>query len=346
MKVWTIEEIKNWQESQPYRVGANFVPSSAINQLEMWQKESFDPETIDRELGFAEDVGMNAMRVYLHDLLWEQDSSGFCERIDRYLEIADRRGISTMFVIFDDCWNQSFALGTQPEPKPFTHNSGWVQSPGVRIVNDSSKWERLERYVKGLLYRYRNDERIFAWDLYNEPGNGTSGDDSLKDEKQIDRSLPLLKSAFEWARSVGGVTQPLTSAIWNFDESFARINEFLATHSDFISFHCYASPHVMVEKIEKLRVHDRPLFCSEYMARGQGSSFAYTLPMLKRFGIGAFNWGLVSGRTQTIYPWGWTEEKGEPCLLFHDVFSRDGGFLYPLEEAVIREVTGVQKYVV
>ncbi len=341
MKRWTVEQIGQWHEAQPFRVGANFIPSTAINQLEMWQEESFDPETIDRELGYAEALGMNAMRVYLHDLLWEQDSAGFCARIDQYLEIADKRGIGTMLVIFDDCWNQKFSLGTQPDPQPFTHNSGWVQSPGVAVVNDSSQWERLERYVKELISRYKDDSRVFAWDLYNEPGNGMAGDDTTKKEMQIDRSLPLLQSTFEWARSVEGVTQPLTSAIWNFDESFGRINEFAASQSDLISFHCYLPPQQLAERIASLTVHGRPLFCSEYMARGQGSTFAYSLPILKRYNIGAINWGLVSGKTQTIYPWKWTKEKGEPDILFHDVFHPDGTLLYPIEEAAIKEVTRI-----
>ena len=147
--------------------GANFTPSTAINQLEMWQEESFDPETIRRELGYAAGIGMNLMRVYLHDLLWEQDSAGFLKRMETYLEIADSWKIKTMFVFFDDCWKSDFQLGKQPEPVPGSHNSGWIQSPGNRAADDLSQRPRLERYVKGVLTHFAHDPRIILWDLYN-----------------------------------------------------------------------------------------------------------------------------------------------------------------------------------
>src|ERR1035437_4224077 len=116
---WSEEAAWNWYKALPLQVGANFIPSTAINQLEMWQAETFDPATIDRELGWAAAVGMNVMRVYLHDLVWEQDAAGFCSRIDAYLAIADKHNIRTMLVLFDDCWNVEFALGKQPDPKPY-----------------------------------------------------------------------------------------------------------------------------------------------------------------------------------------------------------------------------------
>ena len=65
---WTMEQAQAWYESHPWLAGANFVPSTAINQLEMWQAETFDPATIDRELGYAQSIGMNTMRVFLHDI--------------------------------------------------------------------------------------------------------------------------------------------------------------------------------------------------------------------------------------------------------------------------------------
>lgn len=335
---WTIDQANDWYEDLPFLFGANFNPSTAINQLEMWQEDSFDPETIQRELSWAQGIGMNVMRVYLHDLLWEQDSEGFCQRLDRYLDIADSLGIKTLFVLFDDCWNQKFALGKQPKPKPYTHNSGWIQSPGVSVVNDSSQWRRLETYTVELLTRFKTDERILGWDLYNEPGNGKAGDDAVTDEMQIDGSLPLLTEVFNWARSVEGLIQPITVGVWNFDEKFDNLNAFSLSHSDVNSFHCYLPPHQLVERIKRLGDHKRPLLCTEYMARGNGSTFAYNLPVLKKHNIAAINWGLVAGKSQTIYPWKWTEEKGEPDVYFHDLFWPDGSFLYPFEEQAILQV--------
>lgn len=342
MQPWTIEQANQWYRRQPYSVGANFNPSTAINQLEMWQAESFDPATIRRELGFAAGIGMNIMRVYLHDLVWEQDSAGFCQRIDQYLQIAAGHRIQTLFVVFDDCWNPNFALGPQPKPKPFTHNSGWVQSPGKDIVNDPSRWPRLEAYVQGLLTRFKADPRIAGWDLYNEPGNGASGDASSDASKQKEGSLPLLRATFQWARGVAGLTQPLTCGVWNFAPDYQALNEFSLENSDITTFHSYSPPQQLSERIRDLasRGRGRPMICTEYMARAAGSNFEHCLPVMKKHNVGAINWGLVAGKTQTIYPWGWNPDKGEPDILFHDVLRPDGSLLYPDEERIIRRVTG------
>ncbi len=341
--MWSKQEIHAWYENQPYPFGCNFIPSNTINQLEMWQASSFDPDTIQRELSWASKLGMNVMRVYLHDLLWQEDSEAFCSRINTYLQISYKLGIRTMFVLFDDCWNQEFALGQQPEPAPFTHNSGWVQSPGVAVVNDPNQWDRLEAYVAGLLNYFKADERIFAWDLYNEPGNGSAGDDSSEKTMQIEASLPLLKAVFSWARSVNGLIQPVTTGAWNFDETFTNMNAFVLNHSDFNSFHCYLPPQQLVGRIRQVEQYSRPVICTEYMARGNGSSFPYCLPVLKKHKVGAIHWGLVAGKTQTIYPWNWSKSKGEPDVYFHDVFWPNGSFIYPEEEGSInRTIQGLR----
>src|SRR6476619_928366 len=87
---WSEQQARDWYAKQPWLLGSNYNPASAINQLEMWQADSFDPKRIDLELGWAEGLGMNTMRVFLHDLLWEQDSTGFQKRIDTFLEICSK----------------------------------------------------------------------------------------------------------------------------------------------------------------------------------------------------------------------------------------------------------------
>lgn len=332
---------RNFNWDAQWRFGANFIPSTAINQLEMWQAETFDPETIRRELGWAAKIGMRIMRVYLHDLLWEQDAGGFCERMEEYLNIADSCGIRTMFVFFDDCWSPDFALGKQPEPKPYTHNSGWVQSPGWRAADDSSQWGRLERYVKGVLARFGDDGRVVLWDLYNEPGNGKYGDHVTKSGLRVNASLPLLKAVFQWAREANP-SQPVTAAPWNFCEDFYDLNQFMFENSEVVTFHAYTKPGELRERINFIRyiAQGKPLLCSEYMARPAGSTFSGCLPVFKESGVSAINWGLVAGKTNTVYPWGWDESKGEPDPYFHDVFRQDGTLLYPEEAEVFNEVCG------
>ena len=332
---WSVERAQAWGNRQPWFFGANFIPSTAINQLEMWQKDTFDPEMIERELGYAQGIGMNIMRVYLHDLLWEHDRDGFIDRLERYLTIADEKGIKTMFVIFDDCYNGEFSIGPQPDPAPYTHNSGWLQSPGPPVVEDPAQWPRLERYVKELLQYFKLDERVAVWDLYNEPGNGEEGD-ANDGSRSGDRSVPLLEATFEWARAVEGLTQPLTVGLWSEQEN---VNRCLLENSDIISFHSYASPERGLQsRLEGCVEHGRPVICTEYMARSNGSTFEACTPFMKERGVGAINWGLVSGKTQTIYPWGWSEDKGEPEIFFHDVFHPHGSFLYPEEQEHIRRV--------
>ena len=319
--------------------GANFYPSTAINQLEMWQEESFDLETIDRELGFAEGIGMTIMRVYLHDLLWEQDKIGFLKRMEQYLAVSEKHGIKTMFTIFDDCWSPVFALGKQPDPKPFTHNSGWVQSPGNAAADDLSQRPRLEEYVKGVLTHFADDKRIALWDLYNEPGNGSSGDHVTTSSLRENLSLPLLKDVFKWARDVKP-SQPVTAAPWRFDEGFKDLNRFMFDNSDLVTFHAYTDgENTRQRTLDVLKEADgRQVLCSEYMARTAGSTFKACLPVFRELNVSAINWGLVSGKSQTIYPWGWTPEKGMPEKFFHDVFNADGTLLYPEEKEVFDQV--------
>jgi endo-1,4-beta-mannosidase len=168
---WTAEKANAWYDRQPWLVGCNFAPSTAINQLEMWQADTFDPKTIDRELGWAESLGFTSIRVFLHDLLWQQDSQGLLSRMDQFLAIADRHHIGVMFVIFDGVWDPHPQVGKQRAPKPHVHNSGWVQSPGAAILKDPALYDSLKPYVQGVLRRFKDDPRIQMWDLFNEPDN-------------------------------------------------------------------------------------------------------------------------------------------------------------------------------
>jgi endo-1,4-beta-mannosidase len=308
-------------------VGCNFTPSTAINQLEMWQAESFDPTTIQRELGWASAIGLNTVRVYLHDLLWQTDHAGFFTRLQRYLDIAAGQGIKTLFVFFDDCWNDESALGKQPAPRPGVHNSGWVRSPGSRVVNDPSQWGRLEDYVCGVLEQFGKDERILLWDLYNEPGNNNMNE----------QSLGLLKAIFGWARSIS-IDQPISVGWW-YDKPI--FSDFQFANSDIITFHNYNDADSLKKQIETLKSLGRPMICTEYMARGRGSRFETHLPIFKENGVGCINWGLVAGKTQTNYPWGSAENGPEPELWFHEIFHKDGRPYLQAEVDAIKKATGI-----
>jgi len=332
-KQWSQQKAQDWYKQQPWLVGCNFSPSTAINQLEMWQADTFDPATIDRELGWAESIGMNTVRVYLHDLLWEQDSKGFLERIDLFLSICKKHNIRPLLVFFDSCWDPNPRLGKQPEPKPHIHNSGWVQSPHPDVIKDPKKLDALEPYVKGVLKRFKNDPRVLFWDLYNEPGNRQEDNDSLV----------LLKKVFTWARQVNP-SQPLTAGLWKEKyekEQLTELNRYMAENSDVITFHAYDDLDKTKYKFDNLKLYGRPVICTEYMARTNGNTFAEHLPYFKENHIGAYNWGLVAGKTQTQYPWESWKKKftAEPEVWFHDIFRPDGSPYDPAEVELFKKLT-------
>lgn len=343
--IWTKEQANEWYKGQQWLVGANFLPSTAINQLEMWQAESFDTATIDKELGWAESIGMNTMRVFLHDLLYAQDSVGFMERMNTFLEIAKRHHIKPLFVLFDSCWDPFPKLGKQRDPQPYVHNSGWVQSPGYDALKDSTQYPRLEKYVKGVVGHFANDSRILGWDIWNEPDNPTGPSYEKVDlPNKVQYVLPLLKKSFEWARTQKP-SQPLTSGIWSgnwtTDETLKPIEKLQVEQSDVISFHNYDSSQVFESKIKELQRYGKPLICTEYMARPNGSTFAGFLPVAKKYNVGMYNWGFVNGKSQTIYPWdSWTKKyTSEPPVWFHDIFNTDGTPYKQDEVNVIKSIT-------
>jgi Glycosyl hydrolases family 2, TIM barrel domain len=326
--VWSKSVANTWYGRQGWLRGCDFIPSTAVNQLEMWQAETFDTATISRELGFAQGIGLNCMRVFLHHLAWQEDPAGFKKRMSQYLAIADRKNIKTIFVFFDDCWNESYHAGTQPTPKPGIHNSGWLRDPGKLLYEDSTLMNQLMIYVKDVLETFKNDNRILLWDLYNEPGNSN----------YRNGSLPLLKNVFRWSREVNPV-QPLTAGLWS--PGLGDLNAFQLAMSDVISYHNYEDAQAHEKAIDSLRKYGRPLICTEYMARLRNSTFFNIMPLLKKENVGAVNWGLVSGKTNTKYAWDTPMPDGaEPKLWFHDIFHPDGTPYSQKEVDFIKLLTG------
>lgn len=313
----------------------------------MWQAETFDAQEIDKELGWAEGLGMNTMRVFLHDLLWQQDPSGFTKRIDMFLAIAAKHHIRPIFVLFDSCWNPKPTLGLQPSPKAGVHNSAWVQGPGGDALRDPRQYPRLKAYVRGVVGAFADDPRVLAWDVWNEPDN-TNSDAYGKLEPQDKAKLvaALLPQVFEWARSANP-SQPLTSGVWQGNWSattrLSRIQQIQLSHSDVISFHNYSKPEDFEKRVLWLKRYGRPILCTEYMARTMGSTFDAILPIAKKHRVGAINWGFVIGKTQTNLPWdSWRKPyvTGTPPEWFHDVFYPDGKPYKEDEAKKIRELTG------
>ena len=341
---WSLEQAGAWADAWGFRLGCNFTPSTAGNQLELWQPETFDPVTIDRELGWAaQTLGMNTVRVYLHDILHAQDAEGFLALIDTFLSVADSHGIAVVPVLFDGVWNTRPKAGPQPEPRPHLHNSVWVQSPGARILHDPSLWDGLRPYVTDVLTRFGDDRRVLAWDVFNEPDQADS--DTLREGSRARKSesaCGLLQRVFGWARDAGA-SQPLTAGVWEYDSNHAPVdsefNRIALAMSDIVSFHCYMPEHALRAVVASLSVHGRPLLCTEWLARSEGST-ASLLPVFRELGVGAINWGLVDGRTQTRFPWkSWTEPVGDDEPWFHELLRPDGSPYEEEEAALFRSVS-------
>jgi hypothetical protein len=345
---WPPERAREWRRVVGWLVGCNYVPAHACNQVELWSVETFDRVAIDRELADAAGLGFNALRVYLHDLVFAEDPAGLLDRVEIFLGLAARHGLGVIPVIFDSVWHPFPHAGRQREPEPGVHNAGWVQSPGVPVLRDARRFAVLEGYVRGLIGRFREDRRILAWDLWNEPDNSNDQAYGPRDlgAAKSEMVRPLLDSVFDWARSAKPV-QPLTFGIWSgcWDQgSLTSLQRLQLARSDVVSFHCYDDATAMAERIALLQQFGRPLVCTEYMARPRGSTFAEVLSLLARESVGALSWGLHRGRTQTHLAWDtWRAPCLEgPDLWFHDILWPDGSPYRADEAELIRRLARAQ----
>ncbi len=346
---WPEEKANDWYARQPWLVGSNYIPAYAVNQLEMWQADTFDLDRINLEFIWAESLGMNTMRVFLHDLLWKQDPSGFRSRINKFLAVAKRHHIRPILVLLDSCWDPFPEMFHQRPPQPGIHNSRWVQSPGANALADPKQETRILEYVQNVILAFADDDRILAWDVWNEPDNlNQSSYGKVEDPNKLQHVTALLPKVFQYARS-GRPTQPLTSGLWHGDwsspEKLSAIEKIQIEQSDFISFHNYGKPEEFTQRIEELQQYKRPLFCTEYMARPNGSTFQGILPVAKKYRVAAYNWGLVAGKTQTWLPWdSWQHpyvgDRQPPSVWFHDIFRTNGAPYSQEEVDFIKTIIG------
>ncbi|BCZ22315.1 cellulase family glycosylhydrolase [Mycobacterium senriense] len=344
---WSPDRANRWYQAQGWLVGANYIPANAINQLEMFQPDTFDPRRIDTELGWAQFYGHNTARVFLHDQLWAADQRGFQTRLGQFVDIAARHRIKPLFVFFDSCWDPQPRAGRQRAPRPGVHNSGWAQSPGAERLGDPKYVPVMRDYVTAVMTQFRNDDRVLGWDLWNEPDNPARQYRNIERSDKVQLVANLLPQVFRWARAVEP-SQPLTSGVWqgNWGQAQGRsaISDIQLANADVITFHSYAGPAGFENRINELNPLGRPILCTEYMARPQGSTVESILPVAKRHNVGAINWGLVAGKTQTYFPWdSWDHPyTSVPKVWFHDLIRPEGRPFQDIEVLTVRKLAGSQ----
>ncbi|CAF0759871.1 unnamed protein product [Adineta ricciae] len=327
---WSLSRAQQWYSSQPWYLGANYLPSTAVNVLEMWQDDTFDEKTIKCELAWASKrLQMNIMRVFLHILVWMNNPTKFFQHVDTFLSIAKQNNIKVMLVLFDECWNEDPKLGQQLNPIPGVHNSRWVRCPGQSMVLNRTSWPLIAQYTTDVINHYKSDNRVAVWDLYNEP----------ECSKQIRVVLPLLRYIYKTARSVADVEQPMTIGIakWPLTTPLAQ---FELAASDIISFHSYGPLANVIANVSDLRQVQlgRPILCTEWLARTFGSTLFTHIDFFQTEKIGAIHWGLVAGRSQTYYQWKSPKGAPTPKMWFHDVLYSNGTAFSALEEKLYSEI--------
>ena len=314
--MWSCERAWEWYNHQPWIVGFNYLPSNAVNSTAMWQKEVFDEVLVERELRAAADIGYNACRVFLQYILWEDNAAEMMDIFDRFLSIAETCGIRAMPIFFDDCCfagKQPYP-GPQDEPTPGIHNSCWTPSPGFARADDPDMQENLRAYLHAFLKKYASDKRILAWDLYNEPGN----------TGRQEKSLPLVRSAFAWARECSPA-QPLTTGCWSYEAWAEAMNREIISLADVVSYHDYGPIEETASLVGAFKACGRPMLCTEWLHRPRNCRFETHMPYYREQNIGIFNWGLVAGKTQTYLDWNpaVNPKEGMPELWQHDILYPD-----------------------
>jgi len=273
---------------------------------------SFDPELIDKELAVAQQIGFNCLRVVLPFVVWEAEPYAFKARLDRFLQICANRGLTVMFALFDDCVTgplEDPVFGQQPDVVEGWYANAWSPSPGRKMTRDRTCWPRLERYVRHVIERFKDDPRVWVWDLYNEPTHIVGGESSI----------PLVECVIQWARQIAP-SQPLTVGCrYKTDDYCDRV----ACLSDIMTFHDYGPAETLAATIAEYRAIGRPAICTEWLNRVTGSNVAECLPLLRSENIACLHWGLVNGRTQTDLNWFHRPGEAPPPRWQHDLFYGD-----------------------
>lgn len=335
MSVWTKEKAWQWYNSRPWMRGCNYMGSDCANRIDQWQSLGFDERlnTADTELRLAAETGFNTIRIILEYVVWEEEHDTFFERFDRYLDTAYKYGISSIVVLGNDCmppkgpeWKRP-TLGEQRVDWGYhggrkVSQHGTFSTVGYHFLDEPELALRHYEMVREVVERYKNDERICMWDVYNEVGGSN--------RQHV--TMPHLKKYFEIVRQINP-SQPLTCCVWSFPDlndlsSISEVQKYGLENSDIISYHNYQSYEENVRIINMLKKLGRPIVNTEWLARCTHNTVQQMFPLFYLEKIGCTCWGFVAGKYQTYEPWTciWDQYEKNPDLdwdftkWFHDLY--------------------------
>ena len=277
--------------------GAVFVPTTAVNEAQQW--DQYDPAVNERELHYASVYGINCVRVYLHYLIYLKNKDALLNHIEDFLTRANKYGIKTEFVFFDDCWNQPDSDLLSPDyhyPPPIAgvHNSRWIVSPGEDARKHyAENRDRLKAYVQDIVNAHKADSRIAFWETYNEPNKSPE-------------TRQLLQDSIAWIHETG-TKIPVTAT----GREFAG-----GPYSDFISWHEYGNYNYTGAPEE---------LCTECMNR-EGQDVPGIVEHFKDK-TGFIMWEFGIGRDNCRFAWHDNRQnprKDETPKPFHGVVYPDG----------------------
>lgn len=349
---WSKEKIWEWYNSKPWIRGCNYMSADCANRIDQWQQYKFEErfETTKKELALMSKLGYNSIRIIPEFFVWKEEHDGFMERFERYIELANQNGISCMVVLGNDCCPpkeealERLHLGEQHVDWGYhggrkVSQHGKFDGAGYSILDEPKSAEKYYEFVREIVEKYKNDERIIIWDVFNEPGNS----------KRDSMSLLHMKKFLEIIRNIDPI-QPLTIAIWSQLTNFEKLREiekFGLENSDIISYHNYGSYENNIRELKLLKKYDRPIINTEWLNRCGGNTIEELFPLFYLEKVGCYNWGFVAGKYQTYEPWNgiWNSYEENPDSIinnfdftkwFHDIYRPSHNPYNPKETELIK----------
>ncbi|MBL7041288.1 MAG: hypothetical protein ISR77_21810, partial [Pirellulaceae bacterium] len=260
--------------------GANYTPSYAATDVETWL--NYDPAVVDRELGYAERIGLNCVRVFLQSLVYEHAPEKFLGNFADFVDRADSHGLKVMPILFDSCFGVSPSLESQHM---------WVANPGPDRMSEAD-FEALDAYVRAVVTPYVGDERIALWDVMNEP---TVTVLSLTDEGRA-QIWTFVRHYARLAHKLDS-THAITVGVAGTDSS--KVIDLI----DVLSCHSYAPTRekfreALATTQTQARQAGKPWIISECCAPGWGNRYEMVMPELREFNVGHTAWEVVIGKNQ------------------------------------------------